>query len=463
MVMSAVDTVFLSATDALALIKKRDISPVELTLAQLERIERLQPSLRAYITVTEEIALAEARAAESAVLRGDERPLLGLPVAYKDIIMTAGVRTTGASKVHEHFVPAMSATVVEKLHAAGVVMLGKLVTHEFASGLTPEDYPFPPARNPWDPGRIPGGSSSGSGAALAAGIAYGALGTDTGGSIRGPASFCGIAGLKPTYGRTSRYGVFMLSWSLDHIGPMGRTVADCALMLAPMSGYDPLDPGSAKQPVSDYTAALGSSIRGLKIGVLRSWYAPTAAEEVQAAVDGALAVFTSLGAVVKDVELPSIDLAKAVSAVMLPEAYSYHAADLNETPQNYGPQLVNRLKAGGLFFAHEYVTAQRARSILREDIKALLSNVDILVSPTSPKPAPTFDEAYGEAMRRGASYTSLYNMTGLPALSIPCGFTDAGLPIGLQLAGRPFDEATVLQAGHAYEQSAGWFQRHPQL
>ncbi|MBI2759835.1 MAG: hypothetical protein HYX51_00205 [Chloroflexi bacterium] len=397
------------------------------------------------------------------MLRGDDRPLLGIPVAYKDLYMTAGIRTTAGSQVHEHFVPDITATTVQKLHEAGAVMLGKLTTHEFASGMTPEDHPLPPAKNPWNPAHIPGGSSSGSGAALAAGIAVGTLGTDTGGSIRGPGSFCGIAALKPTYGRCSRYGVFTLSWSLDHTGPMARTCEDVALMLNTLAGYDRKDPASAAVPTSDYTASLGTSIRGLRVGVLRSWYTETADPGVISAVDSALAVFTSLGATVKDVAFPNIDLVKCSSAIMMPEAYAYHAPDLAETPELYATPLRNRLASGGLFLAHEYVNAQRTRAILKEEAKALLTDVDILISPTSGKTAPTFEVAYAETFRRAPSYTALYNMTGLPALSIPCGFDEGGLPYGLQIAGRPFAEATVLQAGHAYERATGWYARHPTL
>src|SRR5215204_6601768 len=251
MVAAAIDLAYLTAAEAAARFRTGALSPVELTLAHLDRIDTLQPSLRAYVTVTADSALREARAAEAAILRGDAGPLLGISIGYKDIYTTAGVRTTGGSQLLEHEVPTITATTVTKLQAAGMVMLGKLTTHEFAAGLTPEDHPLPPARNPWNTDHIPGGSSSGSGAALAAGLTIGALGTDTGGSIRNPGSFCGIAALKPTYGRCSRYGVYSLSWSLDHTGPMARTVEDCALMLTAMAGYDPRDPASAQVLVED--------------------------------------------------------------------------------------------------------------------------------------------------------------------------------------------------------------------
>ncbi len=463
MVATPTDLSYLTAAEVGKLFRSRELSPVDLTRAHLERIDALQPRLKAFVTVTADIALHEARVAEAALLRGDDRPLLGVPVAYKDLYMTAGVRTTAGSLVHEHWTPEITATTVDKLHDAGMVMLGKLTTHEFASGMTPLDHPLPPARNPWNTDRVPGGSSSGSGAALAAGLTVGALGTDTGGSIRNPGTYCGIAALKPTYGRCSRHGVFTLSWSLDHTGPMARTCDDLALMLNAMAGHDAKDPASARVPTEDFTATLGAGISGLKIGVLRSWYEPDTATAVTAAVDTAYRVLKDLGAIVTDVEIPNVSLAASISAIMMPEAYAYHAADLAETPEKYAPQLRARLASGGLYLADEYVSAQRARQILKQDVAELLKDVDLLVTPTAAKTAPGFDTAYAEAMRRGPSYTGLFNMTGLPALSVPCGFDETGMPIGLQIAGRPFAEATVLRAGHAYEQAAGWHARHPEL
>lgn len=463
MVAIASDLAYLSAAEAAALFRTRELSPVELTLAHLERINELQPALHAYITVTEEIALREARAAEAALLRGDTRPLLGVPIAYKDLYMTDGVLSTAGSRVHETYVPEITATTVTKLHDAGVVMLGKLSTHEFAFGLTPEDHRFPPARNPWNPAHVPGGSSSGSGTALAAGLTIGALGTDTGGSIRNPGSFCGIAALKPTYGRCSRYGVYTLAWSLDHTGPMARTVEDCALLLNAMAGYDPKDPASARVPVQDYTAPLNAGVRGLKIGVLRSWFEGGTDPVIVSALNTAIQTLEGLGATAVDVEIPSIELAQCLPAIMLAEAYAYHATDLAESPELYATALRNRLSGGGLFLAHEYVNAQRARQILKQEVAALLNDVDVLVTPSTAKTATPFDTAYGEMWRRGPSFTGLYNLTGLPALSISCGFDESGLPIGMQIAGRPFDEATVLQTGHAYERATGWHLRHPAL
>jgi aspartyl-tRNA(Asn)/glutamyl-tRNA(Gln) amidotransferase subunit A len=462
MVVDSPDVAYLSAAELAARYRRTELSPVELTRALLDRIERLQPTLRAFITVTADVALAEARAAEAALLRGDERPLLGVPAAYKDIYLTAGVRTTAGSRLHERDVPDRTATTVRRLHEAGAVMLGKLATHEFALGITPEDHPFPPARNPWSLAHIPGGSSSGSGTALAGGLVAGALGTDTGGSIRHPGAACGIAALKPTYGRCSRAGVYPLSWSLDHTGPMARTVRDCALLLTAMAGFDAADPASARVPAEDYARDLDTGVRDLRVGVLRSYYEPTAAAAVGKAVEEALAVLGDLGARVVAVEIPHVELTKVYSVIMLSEAYAYHAPDLAERPDAYAPTTRERLRAGGLSFAREYLDAQRARQLLMDEVEEALRSVDLLVTPTRGETAMTFAEAY-EDYTRGPSYTHLYNLTGLPAISVPCGFDERGLPIGLQLGGRPFDEATVLRAAHAYERATAWHRRHPDL
>jgi aspartyl-tRNA(Asn)/glutamyl-tRNA(Gln) amidotransferase subunit A len=463
MVASAADLAYLTAVDAGGLFRSRELSPVELVRALLERIERLQPSLKAYVTVTAESALAEARAAEAAILAGDERPLLGVPVAAKDIYMTAGVRTTAGSRVHEQWTPDVTATAIVRLREAGAVLLGKLTTHEFATGMTTDDHPLPPARNPWNPNHVPGGSSSGSGAALAAGLAVGALGSDTGGSIRNPASYCGIAGLKPTYGRVSRHGIVTLAWSLDHAGPMARTCEDLALMMSALAGYDRHDPAAADVPAEEFRAGLDRGVRGLRIGVPRSWYAPTVSAEVGAAVDAALEVFRGLGAAVVDVELPSVALGMAAQSMIVAEGYSYHAGDLAAVSDLYSPGLRNRLSSGALMLASDYLAAQRAREVLKAEMATLLTEVDLLVSPSNPTTAPTFEQGARDALRRGPGYTGLYNMTGQPALSIPCGFDGSGLPIGLQIAGRPFADRTVLRAGHAYERAAGWYTRHPAL
>ncbi|GAB4380813.1 MAG: amidase [Elainellaceae cyanobacterium] len=464
MVATSIDLSYLSIREASTLFRKGELSPVELTQYHLKRIEQFQPSVRAYTTVTNDIALQEAKAAEAAIRQGDPRPLLGIPVAYKDIYLTEGVRTTAGSAVHASWVPGFTATTVAKLHDAGVVMLGKLATHEFAFGLSTEDHPFPPARNPWNLDYIPGGSSSGSGAALAAGLAIGTLGTDTGGSIRWPGIACGIAALKPTYGRCSRHGVVTLSWSLDHTGPMARNCEDIAFMLNALAGYDPKDPASASVPTEDYTAKLTTNLKDVKLGVLRSWYEQASDPEVVAAIDAAIDLLKSLGAEIQVVEIPNIHLLDVNRVILLSEAYAFHAQNLTETPELYPDGLRDRLLTGKLFSAYEYIQAQRARQILKSEVEALLKDVDLLISPTWGTTAITFENAYQMMMRGpGVYFTPLYNMTGSPALSVPCGFGSNGMPIGLQIAGRAFDEATVLQVGYAYEQAAGWFDRRPIL
>jgi aspartyl-tRNA(Asn)/glutamyl-tRNA(Gln) amidotransferase subunit A len=440
--------------------RARELSPVELTTALLQRIERLDSTLRAFVTVTADRAMADAKAAEAAIARGDRRPLLGIPVGYKDLYATRGIRTTAGSALLEDWLPDDDATCVTRLQDAGCVMLGKLITHEFAWGIQKPEHRFPPARNPWNLDHIPGGSSSGSGAALAAGLCVGALGSDTGGSIRGPAAFSGIAGLKPTYGRCSRAGVVTLSWTLDHTGPMARSVEDCAFQLQALAGHDPLDPASSRAPVSDYVAPLGRSIRGMAIGVpSRDFFLEGADPEVVAAFEASVATLRILGADVRDVEIPHIWDSPSFMVIMASEAFAYHERDLREHPEMYGDLLRERLLHGGLYTGAEYVQAMRLRERLRREMLDVLRTVDLLATPTSPKPAPTFATAYDTSVGFPRSNMPPFNLSGLPALALPCGFTSGGLPISLQLAGRPFDEATVLRAGDAYERATEWHSR----
>jgi aspartyl-tRNA(Asn)/glutamyl-tRNA(Gln) amidotransferase subunit A len=442
--------------------RARKLSPVELARTLLQRIEGLEPRLHAFVTLTGERALAEARAAEAAIGRGDGRPLLGIPVGYKDIYSTRGIRTTGGSALLEGWVPDTDATCITRLQDAGCVMLGKLTTHEFAWGIQTPGHRFPPARNPWNVEHIPGGSSSGSGAALAAGLCVGALGSDTGGSIRGPASFSGIVGLKPTYGRCSRAGVVPLSWTLDHTGPMARSVEDCAYLLQALAGHDPLDPASSRTPVADYLTPLGESIRGLRIGVPdRDFFLDGADAEVARAFEEALATLARLGAEVRDVTVPHIWDSPSFMVIMASEAFAYHERDLRERPEAYGDLLRERLMHGGLYTSAEYVQALRLRARLRREMLDVLRTVELLATPTSPKPAPTFETMWDPALGFPRSNMPPFNLSGLPALALPCGFSAGGLPISLQLAGRPFAEATVLRAGHAYEQATEWHTRRP--
>jgi aspartyl-tRNA(Asn)/glutamyl-tRNA(Gln) amidotransferase subunit A len=441
--------------------RRREVSPVDVAAAHLGRIERLDKTLNCYVTVTGDRALMEARAAEAAIARGGAGPLSGIPVAYKDLYATRGVRTTAGSALLADWIPDHDATCVSRLGQAGMVMLGKLITHEFAFGIQFPGHRFPPARNPWNLDHIPGGSSSGSGAALAAGLTVGALGSDTGGSIRGPAAFSGIVGLKPTYGRVSRAGVVTLSWTLDHTGPMARSVEDCALMLQALAGCDPADPASSREPVPDYAAGLRAGVRGLKVGVPRDYFFDGVQPEVGAAFESAMATLAGLGAEVRDVSIPSIGAAPTFMVIMLAEAFAYHARDLREQPELYGEVLREKLMAGALFTADEYVQAQRLRSRLCEDMHRALQEVDVLATPTAVGTAPSFATVYDPNFPFARSNMAPFNMSGLPALALPCGFGANGLPISLQLAGRPFDEATVLRAGHAYEQATDWHRRRP--
>ncbi len=441
--------------------RKRDLSPVEVTQALLARIEKLDPILHAFMTLTADSALTEARAAEEALRRGDARPLLGIPVAHKDIYLTRGVRTTGGSALLADWIPDEDATCVQRWRAAGTVQLGKLITHEFAFGLQFPGHRFPPAKNPWNLDHIPGGSSSGSGAALAAGLVTGATGSDTGGSIRGPAAFCGIVGLKPTYGRSSRAGVLTLSWTLDHTGPMARTVQDCAFLLQPLAGYDPADPASSRAPVDDYVAPLGRDIRGLKIGVPRAYFLEEVDTEVARAFEEALETLRRLGAEVRDVQIPSLRGAHSFLLILMAEAYAYHESDIREHPELYGDVLRERILAGALVTASEYTQAQRIRAEICRETAEVLKTVDVLASPTALKPATPFAQAFDPEFAFPKSNMAPFNLTGLPTLALPCGFSASGLPVSFQLSGRPFEEATVLRAGHAYEQATTWHTRRP--
>src|SRR5229473_3270331 len=373
--------------------RKRDLSPVEVTQALLARIEKLDPILHAFVTLTADSALTEARAAEEALRRGDARPLLGIPVAHKDIYLTRGVRTTGGSALLADWIPDEDATCVQRWRAAGTLQLGKLITHEFAFGLQFPGHRFPPARNPWNLDHIPGGSSSGSGAALAAGLVTGATGSDTGGSIRGPAAFCGLAGIKPTYGRASRAGVMTLSWTLDHTGPMARTAEDCAYLLQAMAGHDPADPASSRAPVDDYLAPLGRDVRGLRIGVPRAYFFEGVDPEVARAFEEALRTLRGLGAEVSDVEIPSIHATPSFLLILMAEAFAYHERDIREHPELYGDVVRERILTGALVTAAEYMQAQRLRSEICRETAEVMKSVDVLATPTAVSPATPFTQA----------------------------------------------------------------------
>lgn len=467
--MAADELYYMPITQLAEHIKKRAVSPVEITQAYLDRIQVIDPTLNSYITVTAERALQEARAAE-AQMRDNTYlgPLHGVPLAHKDIVATKGIRTTCASKVLHEAIPDYDATVIERLRAAGAVLLGKLNMNEFAT-IVPSPY-FGRVNNPWNLAHSPGGSSSGSGAAVAAGLCAGALGTDTGGSIRIPAAFCGIVGLKATHGRISLFGVTPLAWSLDHIGPMTRTVTDAALMLQVLAGYDARDLMSSETPVSDYTAKLGSELKGLRLGVPTHFFPDYTDPEVKSAFTAAVNVLAGLGALIEEVRLPDLEGAWATIAevILNGEANVWHEPYLQTQAEDYAPQVRKFLERGKPTPATEYVKAQHARARLRQEMLTACAHVDVLLTPGELIPPPPHEArsvviAGREVRLMDAliSATCPFNITGQPALTIPCGFTASGLPLALQLVGKPFDEATVLQVGYAYEAHTSWHEQHP--
>ncbi len=459
---------YLSIRQAGELIQRGELSPVELARACLDRIQATDDRLHSFILLLADEALAQARIAEAEILRGAYKgPMHGIPFALKDLYDTAGVRTTSGSQVDIDRVPSEDATTTARLKEAGGILLGKLAMHEFALGGPDWTTPFEPARNPWNLDHITGGSSSGSGSSVASGQSMGALGSCTGGSIRGPASLCGIVGLKPTYGRVSRFGVVTLSWSQDHAGPMTRTVEDTAFMLQAIAGHDPRDPTSSRAPVPDYSRSLREDIRGVRIGLPRHYFFdddPGVNREVVARVEQAVSVLEELGAHVEEVTLPSLDYVRAAnSVIMVSEAFAYHEPNLKTRPQEFGQIVRGRFRIGGLMSASDYLQAQRVRTWARRDFAEVMKTVDFLVTPTMTQPAPAFEGYDPISTARGKSFTAPFNVTGLPAISVPCGFTEDGLPIGMQIAGKPFDEPGVIQAAYTYQQYAGWHEVKPTI
>jgi aspartyl-tRNA(Asn)/glutamyl-tRNA(Gln) amidotransferase subunit A len=466
--MTATDPCFLSIAEAAALIAEKRLSPVELTRAYLDRIERLNGTLKAYVRVLHDEALADARAAESEIAAGRYRgPLHGIPIGLKDIYDTAGVPTECGSKVCLGRTPAEDATTTRLLKQAGAVLLGKLATWEFAIGGTAFDTPFPPARNPWNIERDPAGSSSGSGVAVAAGLCAAAMGSDTGGSIRWPAAWCGLAGLKPTYGRVSRAGIMPLSFSLDHAGPLSWTVEDAAIMLQAIAEPDPRDPASSTLPVPDYRAALGSpGLKGVRLGIARSMFErdSIASDEMRRAFDRSVDVLRGLGARVSDIELPPLAIySAAATLISRGEGFAIHEKTLRERPQDYGALARDRLTIGAYIRASDMVQAMRRRRMLAEQTATAMADVDAILLPTVPDPAPKLGELEPYFGSDRPPYMRPFNLTGQPALSLCNGFDSAGMPLSLQIVGRPFDEANVLRIGHAYERAADWRQRRPAL
>jgi len=443
-------------------LRRREVSPVEVTRECLARIERLNPALNAFITVMSESATAEARRAEAEILRGEWRGALhGVPVAVKDLIDIEGVRTTAASALYRDRVATQDAEVVRRLRDAGAVIVGKNNLHEFACGGSSLVSYFGDAHNPWDVGRIAGGSSGGSAAAVSAGMVYAAIGTDTAGSIREPAALCGCVGLKPTYGRVSSGGVIPLSWSLDHVGPLAATVEDAAIVLQAIAGYDAGDVGSVDMPVTDYVGALREDAKGMRVGVARGYFFDEVDAEVASAMDTALRGIQSLGAEWREVRFGENDV-PTDRTVQAAESYAFHAENVAKRPELYQVETLRRIRNGEAITAGEYIRRRRELEEARRNIGTMFAEVDVIVTPTMPTAAPSIAElkADPDALRPAElkllRNTRPFNVWGLPAISVPCGFTAGGLPIGMQIAGPHWREDLVLQLAHAYERATGW-------
>ena len=469
--MSRDDVCDLEISAVAPLLRERRLSPVELTDAYFDRIQRLDPSLNTYIRVMPDQARAAARQAEREIADGGWRgPLHGVPIGIKDLFDVAGVPTTMGSIILRDNVPDLDATVVSHLKAAGAVILGKHNLHEFAFGITSENPHFGAVHNPWSLDRVPGGSSGGTAAAVAAGLCAGGLGSDTGASIRAPASFCGVVGLKPTYGRVSRAGALPLAWSLDHAGPLARSVADCAILLQAIAGHDARDHASSVEAVPDFSADLARGAAGLRVGVPREYFFEIVEPEVERLVRLAIATLEQLGARVEEVSLPHVGHAQvAGNVIMSSEAAAWHTTWLRERPHDYGPDVLQRIRGGLLVRATEYLHSQQMRTLIQQDFAQAFERVDVVVSPTVPLVAPPI----GRTLEPGgplnvpprlvANRTTVpCNLTGMPAISVPCGFSD-GLPVGLQIMGPAFAEPLVLRAAAAYEAATDWRQHKPRL
>jgi len=454
---------FLDLSQASKAVQKKEISPVELTQACLARIEKLDGSLHAFITVMAESALEEARKAEAEIARGEWKgPLHGIPLAVKDLAETAGVRTTAASAVLQHYIPSEDAEVVRRLRLAGAVLLGKLNLHEFAYGGSGIIGHYGAARNPWNTAHITGGSSSGSAAAVAAGLCYGAIGTDTAGSIRLPAAYCGIVGLKPTYGLVSTRGIIPLSWSLDHVGPMTRTTSDAALILQAIAHYDTRDIYCQKFPPVYYPSALAEPVSGLRLATLSEFWQGID-PEIQKAAENGLSVLSRITAGTREISIPT----EVDRTIVRCEPWAYHQRHLPAHEKEYDPETLRRIRGGAEVSATAYVESYRQLLKHRRDVQQLFEDVDLLVAPVSPVLPPTFsdlEQSQGELRNRELLMlrnTRPWNVYGLPAISVPCGFSASGLPIGLQIVGAPGAEGVVLALAHAFEKETDWHVRRP--
>jgi len=479
--MKALDLEGLTIGEIAPLIRKKQISPLELTRRYLERIKTLNPVLNAYLAMTEEGALAAAKRAEREITKGNYRgPLHGIPFSIKDNIAVKGATTTAGSKILSDWVPDFDATVVERLKEAGAVILGKTNMHEWAKGSNSINPFYGTSRNPWDTTRVPGGSSGGSAVAVAAGLCLASLGTDSAGSVRNPASLCGTVGLKPTLGRVSSFGGVAGTggYTVNHFGVFTRTVKDCALVLGHIAGHDPKDPLSSDEPVPNYTKPIGKPVKGMKIGIIKGYFEQSLVGEVRRAFEEALRMLKALGMKTQEVTIPHMDLVPALQAASTrPEANSDHDHYLRTRPRDYSPGLLYSLIAGLLIPAPVYVTAQRVRRLLCQEFDTAFEKVQVIVAPTLFSTAPTIEEcnrgyieADGQRInlqdRAGnflTRYTIPFNVTGLPTISICCGFSSSGLPIGMQISAPPFQEGTVFQVADAYEKVAEWYKRNPQL
>ncbi len=484
-----IDIRSLTIAEAGKLLKDKELSAVELTRSYLDRIDLVDPKIQALMTVTEGLALDQAREADAAFARGEAHALTGIPVVLKDVLCTEGVRTTCSSKMLENFIPPYDAAVVERLRARGAVIIAKSNMDEFAMGSSTENSAYFTTRNPWDTSRVPGGSSGGSAAAVSAALAPAALGSDTGGSIRQPASFCSVTGLKPTYGLVSRYGLIAFASSLDQIGPLTQDVTDSAILLNAIAGYDPRDSTSVPQPETDYVGCLGGSVKGMRLGVPKEYFAQGVTPEVKSAIDAAIRVYQDLGCSIEECSLPTTSYALAVYYIIAPSeasanlarydgvkyGFSYKDTDsmwqaMEKTRAlGFGPEVKRRIMLGTYalsagYYDAWYVKAQKVRTVIRREFDAAFEKYDALLTPT----APTVPFKIGE---KAADPFSMYlsdictipvNIAGLPGISIQAGFAN-DLPIGLQIIGKPFSEKTILNLGHAFQQSTDWHKRRPKI
>ncbi len=451
--------------EAAKLIAAKKLSPVELTQACLDRVHKLDNELHAFVYMTEERAMTEARAAEAAIMAGGPKGRLhGIPIGLKDIVDTKGIRTTCQSKILQDNIPDADATCAERLAAAGTVLIGKTTTHEFADGGPSFDLPQPPARNPWNTAHFTAGSSSGTGAGVAAGLILGGIGTDTGGSIRGPAALCGIAGIKPTYGLVSRAGVAPAAFSLDHIGPMAWTAEDCAIMLQALAGHDPRDPASADRAVPDYTAALGRGIKGMKIGVIHHFHETDykVSDGVRAGIDAAIATFLGLGAEIREVELsPLQDWGACGSLISICERASAYEEWGRARFHDFSERVQRRLMLGALVSGVDYVQAVRRRRELRAELQAAMAGLDVVLTAAQTAEAPEINAVPAWDLFAAPSFTMPFNVAGYPAISVCSGFGAGGLPVAIQLVGKPFADATVLHVADAFEKAASFRNTRP--